>query len=106
MVHRLANLTDVTTFTVHEAKTHLSRLIARAAAGEEIVIARGHEPVVRLVPLRPPPGARVPGSDSGSIWMADDFDVLPEEVLETFEAPIDRPATTTVKPRKKGRRRA
>jgi prevent-host-death family protein len=105
LVHRLANLTDVTTFTVHEAKTNLSRLIARAAAGEEIVIARGHEPVVRLVPLRPPPGPRAPGSDSGLIWMADDFDVLPDEVLETFEAPMDRPGAAAARPRKKGRRR-
>ncbi len=76
------------TFTVHQAKTNLSRLIARAVAGEEIIIARGHEPTVRLVALRPPPGARVPGSDRGKLWIADDFEVLPDDVLATFEAPL------------------
>ncbi len=42
----------MTTVTVHAAKTHLSRLIQKAAAGEEVVIARGKVPVVRLVPVR------------------------------------------------------
>ena len=42
------------TVTIHEAKTHLSKVIARAEAGEEIVIARGKEPVVRLAPVQKP----------------------------------------------------
>jgi prevent-host-death family protein len=41
------------TVTIHQAKTELSKLIARAEAGEEIVIARGKEPVVRLAPVKP-----------------------------------------------------
>lgn len=87
-------------FTVHEAKTHLSRLIARATAGEDIVIARGRDPVVRLVPIRAAPVRRVPGTDTGRIWIAPDFDELPEDVVEAFEAPLDpRPA------RPKSRRR-
>jgi prevent-host-death family protein len=52
------------TVTIHEAKTHLSRLIARAEAGEEIVVARGNKPVAKIVPLSPPASAkkpRVPG---------------------------------------------
>lgn len=49
-------------FTIHEAKTHLSRLISRVEAGEEITIARGSKPVVKIVPLSPPqPKRRVPG---------------------------------------------
>jgi prevent-host-death family protein len=42
------------TFTIHAAKTHLSKLVARAEAGEEIVLARGKEPVAKIVPLKPP----------------------------------------------------
>lgn len=55
------------TVTVHEAKTQLSKLIVRALAGEEIVIARGKEPVVRLVPFPQTPRRRVPGSMAGRI---------------------------------------
>lgn len=46
------------TVTIHEAKTHLSRLIARVEAGEEIVIARGKNEVAKIVPLNPPPSKR------------------------------------------------
>jgi prevent-host-death family protein len=50
------------TVTIHEAKTHLSRLIAKVLAGEEVTIARGKEEVAKLVPLHPPlPKRRVPG---------------------------------------------
>lgn len=62
-----------TQVTVHEAKTHLSRLLQRVERGEEIVIARGKEPVARLVPIEPPPQARVLGSAKGQIWISDDF---------------------------------
>jgi prevent-host-death family protein len=52
----------MTTVTIHEAKTHLSRLINRVLAGEEIVVARGREPVIKLVPAKPATaGRRVPG---------------------------------------------
>lgn len=74
--------------TIHEAKTHLSRFVARAAAGEEIVIARGDRPMARLVPLVPSQKDRVPGSARGEIWVADDFaQPLPEEELRAFSAP-------------------
>lgn len=43
----------MTTFTVHEAKTHLSKLIAKVLAGEEVIIARGKEPAVKMVPVEP-----------------------------------------------------
>jgi prevent-host-death family protein len=54
---------------VHEAKTHLSRLLARAEKGEEIVIARAGKPIVRLVKVHPPAKKRVFGQDRGKIDM-------------------------------------
>lgn len=52
----------MTTVTIHEAKTHLSKLIAQVLAGEEVTIARGKQPVVKLVALEPPVRKnRVPG---------------------------------------------
>jgi prevent-host-death family protein len=76
----------MTVVNVHQAKTQLSRLLARVQAGEEIVIARAGRPVARLVPVEAPAGPRVPGSAVGRIRIADDFDApLPEDVLEDFE---------------------
>jgi antitoxin (DNA-binding transcriptional repressor) of toxin-antitoxin stability system len=75
--------------TVHAAKTHLSRLIARACAGEDVVIARGKTPVVRLVPVAAgamPGKARVPGALKGLIKLDDAFfEPLPEEELALWE---------------------
>lgn len=69
---------------VHEAKTHLSRLLQRVEAGEEIVIARAGKPVARLVPLSPAPRRQF-GMDAGKFKVPDDFDdPLPDEVLESF----------------------
>lgn len=71
---------------VLDAKTNLSRLLLKVAAGEEVVIARGGKPVARLVPYRGAPGKRVLGQDAGLVRIADDFDApLPDEVLEEFE---------------------
>jgi prevent-host-death family protein len=73
------------TVNVHAAKTHLSRLVERALAGEDIVIARAGKPVVRLVPVKP--GARRSGFGSlkGRVRIADDFDApLPAELLRRF----------------------
>ena len=71
------------TVTVHEAKTHLSRLIARALEGEEVVIARGTVPKVRLVPVSEVPvKPRVPGSMTGQFTATSDaFDALTDEEL-------------------------
>ncbi len=64
---------------IHEAKTHLSRLIERVLAGEEIVIARGGTPVAKLVRVDKKPSRRKPGSARGQIWISDDFgDPIPE----------------------------
>jgi prevent-host-death family protein len=71
---------------IHEAKTHLSRLIERVRLGEEIIIAKAGEPVARLVPEKPPLGPRQPGTAKGQIWMSDDFDdPLPDDLLDLFE---------------------
>ena len=75
-----------TTVTIHEAKTHLSRLVARAAAGEEIVIARAGEPMARLVAYEERREPRVPGRLKGKIWIADDFDDTPQWLIDAFEA--------------------
>ncbi len=70
---------------VHEAKTHLSALLRRVAAGEEIEITRGDVPVARLVPV-PVSGTRQLGVDVGRFTVPDDFDApLPDEVLDAFE---------------------
>ena len=67
--------------TIHAAKTHLSRLIARAEAGEEIIIARGRKPVVKLVAIAPKP-KRVPGRWKGRITVGPEFfEPMSEEEL-------------------------
>lgn len=74
------------TVNVHEAKTHLSKLLARVEAGEEIVIARDGRPVARMVGVRPPRARRVAGRDRGVFTLPEDFDApLPATVLEDFE---------------------
>lgn len=69
---------------IHEAKTHLSRLVARVAGGEEIVIGKAGKPVAKLVPYRQNTGPRSPGGWEGKVWIADDFDELPEEIAAAF----------------------
>jgi len=69
------------TVTIHEAKTHLSRLIRDCVAGEDVVIARGKQPMVKLVPVV---GARKPrefGLHRGLVEMSPDFD----DPLDDFE---------------------
>ena len=62
-----------------EAKAQFSSLVRRAAAGEEIVIAKDHRPLVKLVSLSQPQQARKPGSAKGRIRMAPDFDETPAD---------------------------
>jgi prevent-host-death family protein len=70
------------TVNIHSAKTHLSKLLARVMEGEEIVIAKAGRPIARLVPERPAIATkRIPGIDKGKLWIADDFDTLPEREL-------------------------
>jgi prevent-host-death family protein len=83
------------TFNIHEAKTHLSRLLQRVAAGEEVIIAKGGKPIARLVPVAGRHSHRVPNQYRGRLWVAADFDDLPEDVLDAFEghSPDRSPAT-------------
>ena len=62
------------TVNIHEAKTHLSRLVERVEAGEEVVIARAGRPVARLVPYRARTSPRTPGQWRGLVSIAPDFD--------------------------------
>ena len=72
---------------IHDAKTHLSRLVDQVAAGAgDVVIAKAGKPVALLTRLRPDRPARVPGALKGRIRIADDFDApLPPAVLDAFE---------------------
>jgi prevent-host-death family protein len=73
------------TVNMHEAKTTLSRLVERALAGEEAVIAKDGKPFVKLVPIRVPEASRQPGRLRGRLRMAPDFDRTPEDVIDAFE---------------------
>jgi prevent-host-death family protein len=65
--------------SIHEAKTHFSRLVARAEAGEEIIVRRGAKPVAKLVAYNETAEARRPGALAGQITIAPDFDTTPAE---------------------------
>jgi prevent-host-death family protein len=72
--------------SVYAAKTHLSRLLDRAAKGEEVVITRNGRPIARLVPVAALRAPRKLGGLRGRIRIADDFDApLPDELLDAFE---------------------
>lgn len=74
------------TYNVHEAKTHLSKLLERTADGEEIIIARAGVPVARLVPIVAPAAERPLGTERGAVLIAEDFDApLPPDLLDAFE---------------------
>ena len=68
--------------SVHDAKTHLSKLLVRVTAGETIVIARGGRPVARLVPIEAPRRPRRPGNDDVRVHA--DFDRLPARLRRSF----------------------
>ena len=72
---------------IHEAKTHFSRLVERAANGEEIVIARAGRPLARLMPLASPTRPRRPGLLKGRIRISKNFDApLPRNIARAFES--------------------
>jgi len=70
---------------IHDAKTHLSRLVERVEAGEEIVIARAGRPVARLVPLGRRTEPRQPGRWRDQVWIAPDFDAPNADIIKDFE---------------------
>jgi antitoxin (DNA-binding transcriptional repressor) of toxin-antitoxin stability system len=71
---------------IQEPKHTLSRLVERALAGEEIVLAQAGQPLVKLVPVTRCRTPRQPGKWRGKVWMADHFDQLPDGILDDFEA--------------------
>jgi prevent-host-death family protein len=75
----------VDTVNMHEAKTHLSRLVERVEAGEEVVIARAGRPVARLVPYARRTEPRVPGVWRGQVRIAPDFDAPDDDLIGAFE---------------------
>jgi prevent-host-death family protein len=70
---------------IHAAKTHLSRLVERVEAGEEIVIARAGRPVARLVPYRAVREPRRPGLWNGRVRLRPDFDAPDPAIVRSFE---------------------
>ena len=67
------------TVNIHEAKTHLSKLLKRVMSGERIVIAKAGKPIAVLVPIGVVPDNRIPGMDAGKLVISPDFDApLPE----------------------------
>jgi prevent-host-death family protein len=72
--------------TIHKAKTNLSKLIEKASAGEEVIIARGDKPVARLVPVGESKGKRQPGSLKGKLHVGPEFfEPLPPDELAGWE---------------------
>ena len=77
--------------TIHEAKTQFSKLVRRAEAGEEIVVRRGREPVVRIMPLEKKRGGVCGrGSMKGEIWMVSDEEMkkVDKEIEQLFEESV------------------
>ena len=77
--------TDIEIVNVHAAKTHLSRLLERAEAGEEIVIGRAGKPIAKLVPFVARRPKRVFGRLKGQIVIHGDFDADNEEIARSFD---------------------
>lgn len=89
---------------IHEAKTHLSRLLQRVAAGEEVTIARSGVPIARLVAVEPEKKVRPLGFARGQVWVADDFDApLPDDLLKEFYGGALPPLEPAKRKRKKKR---
>jgi len=73
-------------YNLYEAKTSLSRLVDRAAGGEEIILSKAGKPLAKLVPFQRSPVPRQPGGWEGLVRIADDFDdPLPDDLQAAFE---------------------
>jgi len=70
--------------SIHEAKTHLSKLVQRAVDGEEIIIGKAGKAMVKLIPYDVCEEHRQPGQWRGKVKMAKDFDQLPEDIVGSF----------------------
>jgi len=69
---------------IHEAKTHLSRLVERVLQGEETIIGKSGKPVARLTAYQPASKSRKPGFWKGKVVIAEDFDRLPPKLARAF----------------------
>ena len=86
-VNSEARHTVTVTVNIHEAKTHLSKLLERVRLGEEVIVAKAGKPIARLVAIEAPPERRQPGSARGKIAIGEDFDApLPPDIAEAFGA--------------------
>jgi prevent-host-death family protein len=72
---------------ISEAKAELSSLIEKVQKGEEVILAKAGKPVARLVPYSGAARPRTPGAMRGEIWIAPDFDQLPDDMAEAFGIP-------------------
>ncbi len=73
------------TINIHEAKTHLSRILERVAGGESVIIGKAGKPVAVLSPYVAADSARKAGSMKGKIWIADDFDAADAVIADLFD---------------------
>jgi prevent-host-death family protein len=80
---------------IHEAKTHLSRLLEEVAQGEEIIIGKAGKPIAKLVPYQPTREPRKPGAWKGKVWLADDWDSdeVNKEIEDLFNGSEIEPST-------------
>jgi prevent-host-death family protein len=69
---------------IRRARSQLSRLVERAMEGEEVIIARAGQPMLRLVPIRSNASPRLGGQWRGRVRMAEDFDSLPDDIAAAF----------------------
>jgi prevent-host-death family protein len=69
---------------ISQAKAELSALIEEVQKGNEVILAKAGKPVARLVPYQGPAKPRTPGSMAGQIWIAPDFDALPDDIADAF----------------------
>jgi len=75
---------------IHEAKTHLSRILARVAGGESVIIGKAGAPVAVLSPYVPAESGRAPGSMKGRIRIAEDFDADDDLIADLFERRVEK----------------
>jgi len=72
------------TVNIHEAKTHLSRLLDQVSKGDEVIIAKAGRPIAKLVPYHPARRSRIPGTEKGKIWISEDFDAWTPDLEKDF----------------------
>ena len=69
---------------ISQAKAELSALLEQVQKGHEVILAKSGKPIAKIVAYQGPVAPRTPGALAGQIWMAPDFDTLPDDMAETF----------------------